>query len=239
MQKPMNAQLSTTLGLGLLVISTVGTPGLEPSSKYFEIEFVNLWWNRLVGFRLKPKFGSVSGDCCSVISSRATLWLISCHMLDTGTRGCWMDFDETRFNVVRNGEDLTFCRTFCRVIYRVFNRSFQPQSRYKPEREYQPRSISKLYHRASCWIFAACVLWVTLLNVFTFRTVYFQSVFGNSLGRHAGAYICVTCTWDISSVTGPAWHGMKLACESLLPWSAGHVIMNCLNSSGTQCKFTL
>ena len=81
MQKPMNAQLSTTLGLGLLVISTVGTPGLEPSSKYFEIEFVNLWWNRLVGFRLKPKFGSVSGDCCSVISSRATLWLISCHML--------------------------------------------------------------------------------------------------------------------------------------------------------------
>ena len=129
MQKPMNAQLSTTLGLGLLVISTVGTPGLEPSSKYFEIEFVNLWWNRLVGFRLKPKFGSVSGDCCSVISSRATLWLISCHMLDTGTRGCWMDFDETRFNVVRNGEDLTFCR----VIYRVFNRSFQPQSRYKPE----------------------------------------------------------------------------------------------------------
>ena len=210
MQKPMNAQSSTTLGLGLLVISTVGTPGLEPSSKYFEIEFVNLWWNRLVGFRLKPKFGSVSGDCCSVISSRATLWLISCHMLDTGTRGCWMDFDETRFNVVRNGEDLTFCR----VIYRVFNRSFQPQSRYKPEREYQPRSISKLYHRASCWIFAACVLWVTLLNVFTFRTVYFQSVFGNSLGRHAGAYICVTCTWDISSVTGPAWHGMKLACES-------------------------
>ena len=111
--------------------------------------------------------------------------------------------------------------------------------RYKPEREYQHRSISKLYHRASCWIFAACVLWVTLLNVFTFRTVYFQSVFGNSLGRHAGAYICVTCTWDISSVTGPAWHGMKLACESLLPWSAGHVIMNCLNSSGTQCKFTL
>ena len=80
MQKPMNAQLSTTLGLGLLVISTVGTPGLEPSSKYFEIEFVNLWWNQLVGFRLKPKFGSVSGDCCSVISSRATLWLISCHM---------------------------------------------------------------------------------------------------------------------------------------------------------------
>ena len=68
MQKPMNAQLSTTLGLGLLVISTVGTPGLEPSSKYFEIEFVNLWWNRLVGFRLKPKFGSVSGDCCSVIN---------------------------------------------------------------------------------------------------------------------------------------------------------------------------
>ena len=59
MQKPMNAQLSTTLGLGLLVISTVGTPGLEPSSKYFEIEFVNLWWNRLVGFRLKPKFGSL------------------------------------------------------------------------------------------------------------------------------------------------------------------------------------
>ena len=115
MQKPMNAQLSTTLGLGLLVISTVGTPGLEPSSKYFEIEFVNLWWNRLVGFRLKPKFGSVSGDCCSVISSRATLWLISCHMLDTGTRGCWMDFDETRFNVVGNGEDLTFCR----VIYRL------------------------------------------------------------------------------------------------------------------------
>ena len=178
MQKPMNAQLSTTLGLGLLVISTVGTPGLEPSSKYFEIEFVNLWWNRLVGFRLKPKFGSVSGDCCSVISSRATLWLISCHMLDTGTRGCWMDFDETRFNVVGNGEDLTFCR----VIYRVFNRSFQPQSRYKPEREYQPRSISKLYHRASCWIFAACVLWVTLLNVFTFRTVYFQAFSGIRLG---------------------------------------------------------
>ena len=126
----MNAQLSTTLGLGLLVISTVGTPGLEPSGKYFEIEFVNLWWNWLLGFRLKPKFGSVSGDCCSVISSRATLWLISCHMLDTGTRGCWMDFDETRFNVVRNGEDLTFCRVICRV----FNRSFQPQSRYKPER---------------------------------------------------------------------------------------------------------
>ena len=80
MQKPMNAQLSTTLGLGLLVISTVGTPGLEPSSKYFEL---NLWifgetgwwvsgWNRnlevwvaiaALWFPHEPRYGLFRATC--------------------------------------------------------------------------------------------------------------------------------------------------------------------------------
>ena len=124
----MNAQLSTTLGL--LVISTVGT--LEPSSKYFEIEFVNLWWNRLVGFRLKPKFASVSGDRLLLLCDFLTRHVMAYFVPHAWYRNPWLlnglRWDAFQCRAEWGGFDILSSH----LPWRVFNRSFQLQSRKKP-----------------------------------------------------------------------------------------------------------